>query len=62
MFSPVREERDTLPDFEGRADRWLALDSKGNVSSSFLVAKKAGVDRLIHARLIDVMYTLNGYA
>ena len=60
-FSQVHEERDTLPDLEGRADRWLALDRQGNVFSSCLVAKKAGVDRLLHARLLDVMYTINGY-
>jgi len=54
-FGPVREERDTFPDLEGRADRWLALDSTGNVSSSCHVAKKAGIDRLLHARLIDEM-------
>ena len=60
-FSQVHEERDAIPDLEGRADRWLALDRKGNVSSSCL-AKKTGVERLLHARLIDVMYTINGYA
>jgi len=54
-FRPVREEADTFPELEERAARWLALDSDGNVSSSCLVARNAGVDRLLHAQLIDEM-------
>ncbi len=54
-FNPVREIADTFPELEGRAQRWLALDSAGNASSSCLLARKAGVERLLHADLVDEM-------
>ncbi len=54
-FTPICEEEDTFAELEGRAQRWLALDSEGNVSRSTLLAKKCGVDRLLHATLIDEM-------
>ncbi len=54
-FTPISEEEDAFAELEGRAQRWLALDSEGNVSRSTLLAKKCGVDRLLHATLIDEM-------
>ncbi len=54
-FTPICKDEDTFAELEGRAQRWLALDYEGNVSSSILLAKKSGVDRLLHAVLIDEM-------
>ncbi len=52
-FSPVCEEMDTFPELEGKAERWLALDSVGNATESCRIAEDAGVDRLLHAQLAD---------
>lgn len=54
-FTPICKEEDTFGELEGRAQRWMALDCEGNVSSSTILAKKCGVDRLLHAALIDEM-------
>ena len=54
-FNPIRTREDAFPQLAGRARKWICIEDDDSFVEACRIAKKEGVDRLIHTRLMDEM-------
>ena len=54
-FNPIRSREDAFPELGERVRRWICIEDDDSFVEGCRIAKKEGVDRLIHTRLIDEM-------
>lgn len=54
-FNPIRVPEDAFPQLGERVRRWICIEDDDSFPEGCRIAKEEGIDRIIHARLIDEM-------